>query len=76
MKWTEKRLVDYLTTKSGCEASVDDIFDYFGVQMTNRNIANFRSCLKYMPTVEIRYCRQNSFLQTFCKVNPILVQEE
>lgn len=76
MKWKEPMLIDYLITRSGCEATMDDIFEHFGVNMTNSNIANFRSCLKYMTAIEIRYRRQKSFLQTICQANIMIAKEK
>jgi hypothetical protein len=74
MRWKENELVDYLNTKSGGEATIDDIFEYFCVDMTNRNLANFRSCLKYMPAIDIRYRRRASFVQTVCRAKPMIIE--
>lgn len=68
MRWKENDLVEYLSSKSGREATVSDIFQYFCVEMTNRNLASFRSCVKYMSAIDISYRKQASYIQIICQV--------
>lgn len=70
MRWKENELLEYLNSQSGREATVSDIFQYFRVDMSNRNLASFRSCLKYMSSIDVSYRRQLSFVEIVCRAKP------
>jgi hypothetical protein len=76
MRWSEKRLVSYLIMKNSYQATIEEILNDFDIDITNQNIANFRSCLKYMTTVETVYRRNNFQVQTVYQLNLVKAIEK